>query len=522
MEPRIYLGTMTRRLLLVPILAAACRPPAAPVTPAPVAAPAPTTAAASGLTSAPDGWQLMDESADHVPGISVTKARAELLAGKAPRQVVTVAVIDGGVDTAHKDLRPILWTGDKQRFGWDFQGGPNEQDVHWDTYELTRLVVRCRKHTAPAQYTSQCPSLDADLMKRRTDAQQQVERIRDVSQALERATATLQRSLGSAPLTQENVKALDPTDSATARSKQLYLVLMQRGATPEVIADALTEIQARLDYELNPDFDPRSIVGDNYADVHQSNYGNANVMGPDAKHGSHVTGIVHSIDSSAVRIMMVRAVPDGDERDKDIANAIRFAVDHGARVINMSFGKGYSPEKFAVDEAVRYADAHNVLMVHAAGNDGKDLSSYPNFPTPAYADSGHARNWIEVGASSWQGGDTLAASFSNYGHQQVDVFAPGVDILSTVPGDKYEKDSGTSMAAPVVTGLAALILSYYPDLSAADLKRVILASATRYTNQMIVRPGAEHGEKVPFGSLSSTGGIVNAYAALKLLQQPLQ
>jgi len=243
------------------------------------------------------------------------------------------------------------------------------------------------------------------------------------------------------------------------------------------------------------------------------------VMGPDAKHGSHVSGIVHSIDSSAVRIMMVRAVPDGDERDKDIANAIRFAVDHGARVINMSFGKGFSPEKPAVDDAVRYADAHNVLMVHAAGNDGKDLTSYPNFPTPAYADSGHARNWIEVGASSWQAGDSLAAPFSNYGHDQVDVFAPGVDILSTVPGDQYEKDSGTSMAAPVVTGLAAFLLSYYPDLTAADLKRSILASATRYPNQMVVRPGATNGEKVAFGSLSSTGGIVNAYAALKLLQK---
>jgi len=509
---------MPRRFPLVILIAAACRPSAAPVTPAPSATPAPSVAPASGLTSAPDGWQLMDESADHVPGISVGKARRELLAGKTPKTVL-VAVIDGGVDTAHKDLRPILWMGDNLRFGWDYQGGADGRDVHWDTYEQTRLVVRCRKHTVPAQYAAQCASMDADLTKRRADATQQVERIRDVSQALERATAVLHSALGSAPLTQESVKALDPTDSVTARSKQLYLVLMQRGATPEVIADALSEIQARLDYELNTDYDPRSIVGDNYADVHQSNYGNANVMGPDAKHGSHVSGIVHSIDSSAVRIMMVRAVPDGDERDKDIANAIRFAVDHGARVINMSFGKGYSPEKFAVDEAVRYADAHNVLMVHAAGNDGKDLTSYPNFPTPAYADSGHARNWIEVGASSWQGGDTLAASFSNYGRDQVDVFAPGVDILSTVPGDRYEKDSGTSMASPVVTGLAAFLLSYYPDLTAADLKRIILESATRYTNQQVVRPGAANGEKVAFGSLSRTGGIVNAYAAVKMLQQ---
>ncbi len=123
------------------------------------------------------------------------------------------------------------------------------------------------------------------------------------------------------------------------------------------------------------------------------------------------------------------------------------------------------------------------------------------------------------GASSWQAGDSLAASFSNYGQQQVDVFAPGVDILSTVPGDKYEKDSGTSMAAPVVTGLAALLLAYYHDLTAADLKRIILESATRYTNQSVVKPGSSDGQKVSFGSLSSTGGIVNAYAALKILAQ---
>jgi subtilisin family serine protease len=511
---------MPRRFpLVLIIIAAACRPSAAPVTPAPVTAPAPTIAPASGLSSAPDGWQLMDGTADHVPGISVTKARAELLAGKTPKQVVTVAVIDGGVDTAHKDLRPVLLTNNNVRFGWDYQGGPDGKDVHWDTYELTRLVVRCQKHTVPAQYASQCSSMETDLEKRRADARQQVSRIREVSNALDRATAVLQRQLGSAPVTPENVKALTAPDNETAQSKQLYLVLSQRGATKEVIADALGDLQARVDYQLNTDFDPRSIVGDNYADVHQSNYGNANVMGPDAKHGSHVTGIVHSIDSSAVRIMMVRAVPDGDERDKDIANAIRFAVDHGARVINMSFGKGFSPEKAAVDEAVRYADARNVLMVHAAGNDGDDLATHPNFPTPVYADSGRAKNWIEVGASSWQGGDSLAASFSNFGQQQVDVFAPGVDILSTVPGDKYEKDSGTSMAAPVVTGLAALILAYYPDLTAADVKRVILESATRYTNQMVVRPGSSEGQKVSFGSLSATGGIVNAYAALKLLQK---
>jgi subtilisin family serine protease len=512
---------MPRRLFPLLILAAACRPSAAPVTtPAPAPTLAPTVAPASSLGEAPANWQLMDETADHVPGISAAKARTELLAGKAPKQTITVAVIDGGIDTAHVDLKPILWTGQNQRYGWDFIGGPRG-DVHWDTYEETRIVVSCRNHTVPQQYVAQCASLDADLAKRKADAQQQVERIREISDAMGHATAVLKQRLGSTPLTPDNVRALDASDSATDRSKQLYLALMTRGATPEAISEALTDLQARLSYQLNTDFDSRTIVGDDYADVKQSNYGNTDVMGPDAKHGSHVSGIIHSIDSSTVRVMMIRAVPDGDERDKDIANAIRYAVDHGARVINMSFGKGFSPQKFAVDAAVRYADAHNVLMVHAAGNDGKDLTSYPNFPTPAYADSGHARNWIEVGASSWAGGDSLAASFSNWGANQVDVFAPGVDILSTVPGG-YEKDSGTSMAAPVVTGLAALILSYYPDLTAAELKRVILESATRYTNQMVVQPGSSSGQHVAFGSLSRTGGVVNAYAAFRLLSRPVQ
>jgi subtilisin family serine protease len=234
-----------------------------------------------------------------------------------------------------------------------------------------------------------------------------------------------------------------------------------------------------------------------------------------------VRGTPGGIDGIAtgVKIMMVRAVPDGDERDKDIANAIRYAVDNGANVINMSFGKGFSPEKAAVDEAVKYADSKGVLMVHAAGNDGENLAEKPSFPTPAYLSGGRPNNWIEVGASSWKGLDSLAASFSNYGKAQVDVFAPGVDILSTVPGGGYERESGTSMAAPVVTGLAAMLMSYFPNLSAADVKRIILDSATRYADQKVARPGAENGEQVPFGSLSVTGAVVNAFSAVKLAEQ---
>jgi subtilisin family serine protease len=238
----------------------------------------------------------------------------------------------------------------------------------------------------------------------------------------------------------------------------------------------------------------------------------AGIIGAVRGNGVGVDGI-----APAVRLMIVRAVPDGDERDKDVANAIRYAADNGANVINMSFGKSYSPGKSAVDEAVKYADSKGVLLVHAAGNEGADLATAANFPTPRYLDGGRAANWIEVGATSWKGGDSLVAGFSNYGRAQVDVFAPGVDILSTVPGGGYDRESGTSMAAPVVSGLAAMLMSYFPNLTAADVKRVILASATRRADQRVVQPGSE--QPVAFGTLSATGGIVNAYAAVRMAQE---
>ncbi len=298
------------------------------------------------------------------------------------------------------------------------------------------------------------------------------------------------------------------------------------GATPSVIEDGLKSFEGQTKYSLNTQYNSRTIVGDDYPDVNQHHYGNGDVMGQDAKHGTHVAGIIGAVQGNgigvdgiapSVKLMMIRTVPDGDERDKDIANAIRYAVDNGAQIISMSFGKPYSPYKAAVDDAVQYADAHGVLMVHAAGNDGADLAKGKNFPTPVYLGGGKPATWIEVGASSWKGGDSLAASFSNYGKNEVDVFAPGVDILSTVPGNQYERDSGTSMAAPVVSGLAALIMDYYPNLTATDVKKIISASVSNYGGQMVVRPGDK--ERVPFSSLSITGGIVNAYNALKLAEQ---
>jgi subtilisin family serine protease len=304
-------------------------------------------------------------------------------------------------------------------------------------------------------------------------------------------------------------------------------LLRQQGASnadevTKELEKANEQLKARAEYNYNPEFDSRAIVGDRPDDLNQRDYGNADIAGPRAEHGTHVAGIIGADRTNnlgvmgvadAVQIMGVRAVPDGDERDKDVANAIRYAVDNGAQIINMSFGKDYSPQRKAVEDAERYALSKGVLMVHAAGNDGKDIDTAANYPAPRFMDGKDIPNVITVGASAEHNNSELIASFSNYGKQTVDVFAPGKDIYSTVPGSKYENNSGTSMASPVVAGVAAVLKSYFPKLTYADIKRIIVQSATPYKTK-VRRP--ESTDTVEFASLSKTGGIVNLYEAVKL------
>jgi subtilisin family serine protease len=288
--------------------------------------------------------------------------------------------------------------------------------------------------------------------------------------------------------------------------------------------EGISIFEKTINYKLNPEFDSRYIVGDHYEDFTVKNYGNNYVEGPDAFHGTHVAGIICAdrqnntgIKGIAdnVGIMVLRVVPTGDERDKDVANAVYYAVNNGARVINMSFGKDYSPYKEYVDDAFRYADDHGVLIVHAAGNDSKNTGISPSYPVKLYKNNqGECKNWIEVGALSWKDGVDIAGGFTNYGRKSVDIFAPGVELYSTVPNQGYRNASGTSMAAPVVTGVAALVLSYYPDLSASDVKKILLKSAVNYKKQKVKMPGRPQ-ELTSFGKLSKTGGVVNAYNALK-------
>ncbi|WP_234734270.1 S8 family peptidase [Tellurirhabdus bombi] len=498
-------------------------------------------------------WFHLDPKADTTLGVSTDRAYRELLQNRKPTPVI-VAVIDGGIDSTHEDLKQILWTNPKEIagngidddkngyvddiHGWNFIGGKDGKNVHYETAEVTRLYARLRTLYAaksraslkPAQQKEydQYVKLKKEVESKRAEYQQQYESINSFNSQFQMITELLKKALGTTKL--DTAALNNPSIENPMVKKQagaIYGLLAEQGYTDvealqKELGRTLEELKSRVDFAYNPDFDTRSIVGDNPDNVNETAYGNADVMGPDPMHGTHVAGIIAADRSNnlgvqgvadQVRIMAVRAVPSGDERDKDVANAIRYAVNNGAQIINMSFGKDYSPQRKVVDEAMRYALSKGVLLVHAAGNDSKLLDTTASFPSDRFMDGSAIPNLITVGATTPRNDKGLVAPFSNYGRKTVDVFAPGSAIYSTTPGSQYENLSGTSMAAPVVAGVAAVLKSYFPKLNYADLKRIIEKSAIVYHTQ-VIRP--ESTELVDFADLSKTGAVVNLYEAIKL------
>ncbi len=511
---------------------------------------------AQSIDPAPKDWFLRDPEQDQLQGMSAEKAYQTLLLGQ-PSRTVIVAVVDSGVDIDHEDLKSIIWINedevpgngiddDKNGYiddvnGWNFIGGKNG-NVNEDTYELTREYVRLKnkfqntdENKVPKKQRAdyeQYQKIKDKYEKLKAKNEQQYGLYKNLQGNVILSVDTLKVILKTDSLTQDLIQQFTTTDPSLIFAKGFLLNMFKNLGPESSIDDLLGQLKEAVDYfgvivnyGYNENFDSRLVIGDTYSNLYEKNYGNGDVKGPDSEHGTHVAGIIAAdrkndigIKGIAdnVRIMSVRTVPNGDERDKDVANAILYAVDNGAKIINMSFGKSFSPEKVAVDKAVKYAEQKGVLLIHAAGNEGENIDEEKNFPSRYFLDGKEAKNWLEIGASAWGTDQEFVGSFSNYGKKTVDFFAPGVEIYSTTPGNTYKNQSGTSMASPSTAGVAALLMSYFPELSTLEIKDILKKSTRKFDNLEVLSPGGKG--NIKFSELSNTGGLVNAYEAVKMAQ----
>ena len=482
-------------------------------------------------------WSHTDLITDTIPGMSLDKAYREIIGTKKGRPVV-VAVIDAGIDLKHEDLDDVLWINKDEKPGNGIDDDRNGyiDDVHGYNFlgesyneqlEMAR-ILRLKLGDAALQATAK-----AELEKEYSEATQNKAQYEQILQAVSQADGAVQQHLGKKEYTKEEVQAIKTEDASLQQSQAILMQMYNFGdSIPDVLdelRDGIKYFSDQLNYNLNVNFSGRDDVGDNPYDLMDLGYGDGNPQSrfEDEDHGTHVAGIIAAERNNGrgmrgvanyARIMSLRAVPNGDEYDKDIALAIRYAVDNGARVVNCSFGKGFSPNAEWVYEAIQYAASKNVLIVHAAGNEGMDIDKIenPNFPNDHKNNSGTeiADNVIEVGSLTQNYGSEMVSSFSNYGKKNVDVFAPGSAIYSTMPGNKYEFQGGTSMAAPHVSGLAALILSYYPKLSAVQVKKIIKQSGLSSKTSVILSGDSSISRN--FTEISSSGKMVNAFNAMIL------
>ncbi|GAB5400773.1 MAG: S8 family peptidase [Aureisphaera sp.] len=496
-------------------------------------------------------WAAADLLTDTIPGMSVDRAYTEILNGRKGQKVI-VAVIDSGVDIEHEDLADVIWTNkdevpgngkddDKNGYvddihGWNFLGDIIAENMEYVRYMKKlgpKFEGKSEASISAADradfdiYQKAKAEYDKDIAEANGVVQQYTQILSQVKPAHKAMTAKLGKE-------DYNQKDLAGIQNPSAEEQQQIGMLSQMLNFGDSVPDVIEQISGGIDYykgrlttHFNMEADYRKVLGDNPDNMDIINYGNNDVDGPDpkeedAQHGTHVAGIIAAKRNNGIgmngvadnaEIMVIRAVPDGDEYDKDIALAIRYAVDNGAKVINTSFGKYYSPHPEWVWDAIKYASDNDVLIVNAAGNESYDLDTiqvYPNDQKGTGQEMGDT--FITIGALNYDYGSEMVANFSNYGVSNVDVFAPGVKIYSTTPLNEYEYLQGTSMAAPAVAGVAATIRSYFPKLSAKEVKQVLMNSGLTSKTPVIL--GGDASNQSNFNTITKSGKMVNLYNAL--------
>ena len=494
-------------------------------------------------------WYHKDYATTKVYGVNTENAYKFLESKGLKPKTVVVGVLDSGVEVDHPGLAKNMWKNPNEVpnngkdddgngyvddiFGWNFLGGKNA-DIDVDNMEVTRVVKKYQSvfegpdSAKNKENQAKMPEEFAMYMKSKevfTKKSQEAKQNVQLYTMIKNAIPDMVKLLGNKTLTKENLATIKPSTQQEAMAMQ---VLAQVSNDPQAAGKSAAEVKTYMDAQMkealdyftpqaekgyNLDFDPRKeIVGDNYDDYSEKNYGNNHYEGPDAKHGTHVAGIIaglangsepqYGVASRVAKIMTVRAVPDGDERDKDVANAIRYAVDNGAKILNMSFGKPVSPGKNVVWDAFKYAESKGVLLVKAAGNENEDIAEHQYFPTNYKSTTDEkpfVNNMIVVGSNT-NDANALKSSFSNYNKKMVDVFAPGSEIYSTVPDGKYEYLQGTSMASPVVAGASAVLLAYMPNLKPEQIIESLVNTTNASTNN-------------GFENLSRSAGVIDVAKA---------
>lgn len=499
-------------------------------------------------------WYHQDFASTNVYGVNTDNAYKYLESKGLKSRPVIVGVLDSGVQVDHPGLLKNMWKNPNEVpnngkdddgngyvddiYGWNFSGGKNG-DIDVDNMEVTRVVKKYQSlfegpNSAQNKANQAKMVKEFDLYmkskeiftKKSIEAKQNYETYKRIQTMIPAMVSMLNGN----NLTQEAVSSIRPTTPEQAMAAS---VLGQISRDPAVAGKSPAEVQKflnsqmqeALDYyepqalkQYNLDYDPRKeLVGDDYDNYAEKFYGNNHYEGPDAEHGTHVAGIIAGLPSSnqpqygvgykTAKIMTVRAVPNGDERDKDVANAIRYAVDNGAKILNMSFGKPVSPGKDVVWSAFKYAEDKGVLLVKAAGNENEDLSENIYYPTNfknVADDKPFINNMIVVGAST-NDNDFLRAGFSNYNRKLVNVFAPGDKIYSTVPKNEYKYLQGTSMASPVVAGAASVLLGYMPNLTPPQIIEALVKTSNKSTVNAIFPSNSNN----RFDLISEAGGVID-------------
>jgi len=498
-------------------------------------------------------WFHKDIEKDTIPGISLERAYKELLKNREGLEVV-VAVIDTKLDIHHEDIKDQIWVNideipdnniddDKNGYiddvnGWDFLSNTKGEFIKYANLECMRVIRKFDTIFADRAGDAISETQKANFAIYQRAKKEYLQRKDNAEDYIKSADNWLNDYYPNAKKALEkffpdgdyNISQLDSLliiktdDSIQNHHIKVIRTALKYDLTPELYTKWRNITQNELSTMLNIEFNERKIMGDNPEDILDNSYGHNQVYGDvPFQHAISVSGVLAATRSTNlgimgisdnIKIMPVVMVASGDEHDKDIALAIRYAVDNGAQIINMSWGKNFSTHEDWVQDAIKYAADKDVLLVKVAGNGSRSIDANKYYPRDYLNNKEIVNNFIVVGASSYFLDKRLIASFSNYGKKNVDIFAPGYKVYTTEINNEYAYSSGTSIASPIVSGVAALLRSYYPNLSAVEVKNIILASGVSYEIDVRISKEGDSEELVPFSELSKSGKIVNAYNAL--------